>query len=580
MPNLDWYIPANTIGYVKSVVPEGFYRQQDSIQDAQIAQLFANDPQSAANGDNEKINIMFPPVPLVACVSGEDCDARLTAIINLCKTRKCSMFVPYGTFFTNERTIADWAGVQVIGASMAKSTLKLNPNRNTDMFVYAGSDSACDGSGFYNINLDGNAANQSGTNSILKITSMNKACRFEYIYFSNGGHGLTVAGAPYAWTYTFCHLLIQFMGGCGINGLGTDNTYSDIVIGPTTDYNFKADGANCRIQNIKCMGSTGASGMFVYGSRMQFNNIDSQESFLHGIQIQFAYDCSFNGIHCDNNGFNYPQYTYGTPPPVKTTIDSYGISIESGLDLTITGYTFSNRNELYRYGIGAFKIWNGVQNGNYASQRIKMQVNDEKNPGAIYISGTNKITFASGTITSSDSKNFTGYNIGEQVAITGCTVNPTNNKYATITGVADKVLTFAGGTFTAGAETAAIKIRGAKCSQDLSYDGTDFMVQGAKYIEKTASWILEPEEIGTTIFINSGSAVTCTVPTVANSPAIKNGRPVDTVFYRMGAGTATFAAEAGNFVNGISAAITAQYGSARLRRRASADDRWVNAGNL
>ena len=44
MPNLDWYIPANTIGYVKSVVPEGFYRQQDSIQDAQIAQLFANDP--------------------------------------------------------------------------------------------------------------------------------------------------------------------------------------------------------------------------------------------------------------------------------------------------------------------------------------------------------------------------------------------------------------------------------------------------------------------------------------------------------------------------------------------------------
>jgi len=75
-----------------------------------------------------------------------------------------------------------------------------------------------------------------------------------------------------------------------------------------------------------------------------------------------------------------------------------------------------------------------------------------------YTSLANKITFTTNTIitTGDDFKDFA---VGDYVLIIGCTVNASNNKSLYITGVAPKQLSFAAGSFVAGAETAVITVR-------------------------------------------------------------------------------------------------------------------------
>ncbi|MEN6313257.1 MAG: hypothetical protein ABFD25_03295 [Clostridiaceae bacterium] len=72
-----------------------------------------------------------------------------------------------------------------------------------------------------------------------------------------------------------------------------------------------------------------------------------------------------------------------------------------------------------------------------------------------YVSEANEITFAASTITTTgDDSTFC---IGDTVLVSGATT-AANNKYATIIGVAAKVLTFADSTFTAGADAAVVTI--------------------------------------------------------------------------------------------------------------------------
>jgi hypothetical protein len=108
-----------------------------------------------------------------------------------------------------------------------------------------------------------------------------------------------------------------------------------------------------------------------------------------------------------------------------------------------------------------------------------------------YVSSTSEITFASGSITTTGD-DFSGVAIGDIILVSGCTVNAANNKYATVTGVAAKVLSFATGTFTAGAETAAITISVPKVkvvyenkhtTKLLANIGTDTLMLPEAYIE-------------------------------------------------------------------------------------------------
>jgi hypothetical protein len=73
-----------------------------------------------------------------------------------------------------------------------------------------------------------------------------------------------------------------------------------------------------------------------------------------------------------------------------------------------------------------------------------------------YVSGENKITFTTNTITTTTTDGFKRFQANDEVTITGCTVNPGNNKSAVVVEATDEVLTFEADTFTAGAETAAI----------------------------------------------------------------------------------------------------------------------------
>jgi hypothetical protein len=76
------------------------------------------------------------------------------------------------------------------------------------------------------------------------------------------------------------------------------------------------------------------------------------------------------------------------------------------------------------------------------------------------------MTFGTATITSAASA-FGHIAVGDTLTITGCTVNAGNNKTAVVTVATAGVISFAAGTFTAGAETAAITFTG--CS--FKYDG-------------------------------------------------------------------------------------------------------------
>jgi len=83
-----------------------------------------------------------------------------------------------------------------------------------------------------------------------------------------------------------------------------------------------------------------------------------------------------------------------------------------------------------------------------------------------YVSEAGEITFATNTITTTGD-DFT-FNVGDTVLISGATVSA-NNRYATVIGSADTVLTFAASTFTAGADAAAVTISTPKIKMTYEY---------------------------------------------------------------------------------------------------------------
>lgn len=85
-----------------------------------------------------------------------------------------------------------------------------------------------------------------------------------------------------------------------------------------------------------------------------------------------------------------------------------------------------------------------------------------------YTSGASEITFASATITTTGD-DFTGIAIGDVVTVSGCVLTTTNNKSATVIGVAAKVLTFATGTFGSQLEVAPISISVPKIKMTYLY---------------------------------------------------------------------------------------------------------------
>lgn len=91
-------------------------------------------------------------------------------------------------------------------------------------------------------------------------------------------------------------------------------------------------------------------------------------------------------------------------------------------------------------------------------RNISIKDNHIKFTWTKYVSGASEITFGTNTITTTGD-DFKDLNVGDYIIVSGCTVNTGNNKAATITAATDKVLTFAAGTFTAGAETAAITVQ-------------------------------------------------------------------------------------------------------------------------
>jgi len=452
-------------------------------------------------GGASGINIKYPPTGYSACIGDgvTDDSAAFTTLLGLAATRKCPLLVPYGTFLINGGNQLVRA-VRIVGLAGYDSCLKMKSGQNVDFFVLANAtDNVNAGAGMIGLRLDGNKANNTATGwSVLKVGGVSEDTIFENMHLENGYHGLSVDGGSYQWQYRFRNFLIEQMSGYGVNGLGTDNSFSNFVVGPTALDCVRAAGANCRVDNFKIYGSTTASGFYCAGTRLQFNNIDSQESFMHGFHIETGYDIVITNLNCDNNGFNWAEYTFPVQPPIKATPDSYGLYIEAGLDITVLGYNFSNRNASYKYGIGAY--WVGT--GDYSSQRIKIQLNHETNP------------------------------------------------YGT--------------------------------SIDNSVDGIDLFISRKKYYSITTDTTLTADHIGALIEVNSANPVVITVPTVATAPSIKNGRPVDTVFMRYGAGTVRIVAAAGNFINSVSgnSYISGQYGCAILRRRPSANDRWHLAGDL
>ena len=325
-----------------------------------------------------------------------DSSAAFAALLTLATTNKCTLFVPPGTYNINEFVLSARPGVVIRGQGCTVSILKLRAARNADFVTLAGTAYTADGCGLVDIGFDGNASNQTGIWDMLKITTVTKGTHFENVYLTNGGNGLNVIGAPYAWKYLFFNFLIMHMTGSGILNMGTDNEFIGFTVGPTTLHNVVANGANCRVAIFKLMGSTTQSGMYISGGRLQLSDIDSQESYMHGVHIASgAYDVDITNLACDNNGFDYVNYVYGNPPPVKAVPDSYGLRIDSEQRISVLNFKMSNRNASYKYGLGAYYVGSGASD-------VTVQLTSERNPnvGSIdaSINGINLIQSGDGQI--------------------------------------------------------------------------------------------------------------------------------------------------------------------------------------
>ena len=96
--------------------------------------------------------------------------------------------------------------------------------------------------------------------------------------------------------------------------------------------------------------------------------------------------------------------------------------------------------------------------------------------------------------------------VGNSVIISGCVINLTNNKTASITAISTdkKTLTFAAGTFTAGVEASAISITFGSM---VYYTGTPNLTILTSGINPTEIWISAYDSAGTDITVKSSVSI-------------------------------------------------------------------------
>lgn len=134
-------------------------------------------------------------------------------------------------------------------------------------------------------------------------------------------------------------------------------------------------------------------------------------------------------------------------------LNTYQFSLPSGIDFEDITKVFINGRKYKKKDTRAYKedraYW--YEGGKLCIYPVCSQTDSS------YVSGAGELTFASSTITTTGD-DFTGISVGDVILVDGCTVNASNDKYATVIGIATKVLTFAPGTFVAGLETGAVTI--------------------------------------------------------------------------------------------------------------------------
>jgi hypothetical protein len=205
--------------------------------------------------------------------------------------------------------------------------------------------------GLQDIGIVGNS--QTGMWSLLRIGGVNAMCKFRDLFFYNGGHAISFdPNVSYKWLYHPSDILIMTMRGRGLNGLGTDNSFSRFDIAATQGTCVFASGANCRLDDFKIMGCMGGyngelDGIICGGARLQMRQFDSQESRGHGLRITNAYDCTIE-LAADNNGMTASQVPVAVPT-------ANGVFIESG-DTNDIRILWSNRNGAKKFGHSAAYI--------------------------------------------------------------------------------------------------------------------------------------------------------------------------------------------------------------------------------
>lgn len=129
-----------------------------------------------------------------------------------------------------------------------------------------------------------------------------------------------------------------------------------------------------------------------------------------------------------------------------------------------SGVSFDDVRNVYVGGIPyrKYDVRSYKQNKSYWYENSKLNIYSLfDTTDTEYVSGASEITFASSTITTTGD-DFVGFVIGDVIQVTGCLLTTGNNKFATVLGVAAKVLTFATGTFTAQIEAAVISMQTTK----------------------------------------------------------------------------------------------------------------------
>lgn len=261
----------------------------------------------------------------------------------------------------------------------------MRASQNADFFTLFGADDSAKGCGLTRLTLDGNKDQNTGTGwSCLHISSVNHMTCFQHLEIRNGYDNLEVSNTSgtYQWVYLFDDLLLMWPKRSNIRGCGTDNMFSNIMCGGSeTDSEVVADGANCRFLNFKIMGSKAASGLYITGSRQQWTNIDSQESFMHGVHFAgSAFGIVITNLNCDNNGYNWPDTN--SPKLPKAVPNSYGIQVDGTCSrIEVLGYAFSNRNASYKFGVAPFRVASGATN-------IKIDVVTNVNPAGFSADAT------------------------------------------------------------------------------------------------------------------------------------------------------------------------------------------------